>query len=112
MCNKHLRHICLGQPENSAMAQYKSQADHNIKFSHTIVGKALGHMDHLTMEANDTKFHPSNFNKDRCFNLSQSWYLVTNMIKQYPDELRERTSTNKFTTPPTNTPSDYAQFQS
>jgi hypothetical protein len=67
-----MRHICLGQPENLAMAQHKSEAGHNIKFSHTILGKALGHMDHLTTEATDTKFHPSNFNKVRSFNLSVS----------------------------------------
>jgi hypothetical protein len=29
--------------------------------------------------------HPKNFNRDGGFTLSRSWYLVTNMLKQYGD---------------------------
>jgi hypothetical protein len=36
-------------------------------------------------EATEIKLHPSNSNKDSGFIISQSWYLVTNMLKQYRD---------------------------
>jgi hypothetical protein len=34
----------------------------------------------------EMRTYPKNFNQDRSCNPSQSWYPVTNMIKQYSDE--------------------------
>jgi hypothetical protein len=41
-----MRHIHLGQPEKSAVAENKFETGHNIEFGNTtILGKALGYMD-------------------------------------------------------------------
>jgi hypothetical protein len=47
-------------------------------------------MDHFIKEATEIRLHPRNFNRDRGFNLNWSWYLVTNMIKQYRDKPIQR----------------------
>lgn len=100
-----MRHIHLGQPEklgksknehethrpqlaievSSCRAQTSNR--HNTGFSSTsILDKATGYIECLLVQdATDIWLHPRNFNRDGGFNLSQSWYLVTNTIKQYRD---------------------------
>jgi hypothetical protein len=57
-----------------------------MNFSSTsILDKATGYMDHMIKEAIEIRLHPRNFNRDRGFTLSETWYLVTNVLKQYRD---------------------------
>jgi hypothetical protein len=73
-CKEHMRHICPAQPEKSALVEHIFQIGHNIYFgSIYILHKATGYMDHVTKEAIEIKLHPSNFNKDSGFIISQSW---------------------------------------
>jgi hypothetical protein len=66
------------------MAEHKFETCHNTEFgSITILDKAPGYMDHLIKEALKIRLHPRNFNRNRGFSLSLSWYPVTNIIKQY-----------------------------
>jgi hypothetical protein len=41
----------------------------------------------MIKRAIEIRLHPKNFNRDGGFILSQSWYLVTNMIKENRDTL-------------------------
>jgi hypothetical protein len=79
-----MRHICLGQPEKSAVAEHRVEMRHSIDFSSTaILEEALVYIDNLIKEAVEIRLHPRNFNRDGDFSLSQPWCPVTNMIKQY-----------------------------
>jgi hypothetical protein len=72
-----------GQPEKSAVAEHKYEIDHNTEFGNiTVLDKTLGYMECLIKETTEIRLHPRNFNRDRAFNLSWSWYLLTNIIKQ------------------------------
>lgn len=73
-----MRHIHIGQPEKSAVAEHKYGTDQNTEFSNTtVLDKTLGYMECLIKEATEIRHHPRNFNRDRAFNLSWSWYLLT-----------------------------------
>jgi hypothetical protein len=82
-CKEHKTHIHLGQPDKSAVAEHSIEAGHNIDFNNiTILDKVTGYMDHIVKEAIEIPLHPSNFNRDGGFNLSQACQPVTNMLKQ------------------------------
>jgi hypothetical protein len=67
-CEEHTRHICLSQPEKSAVAEHRVETRHSIDFSSTaILDKALVYIDNLIKEAIEIRLHPRNFNKDRGF---------------------------------------------
>jgi hypothetical protein len=40
---------------------------------------------YIIKEITEVKLHPSKFNRGGGFTLGQSWYPVTNMVKQYRD---------------------------
>jgi hypothetical protein len=81
---RNTRHIRLGQPEKSAVAEHKFDTGHNINFSNiSILDKATGYMDRVIKEAIEIKLHANNINRDGGFNLSRSWYPTVNMLKQY-----------------------------
>jgi hypothetical protein len=66
---------------NKIFAGYKP-----CQFSSTsILDMATGYMECMIKEATDIILHPGNFNRNGSFTLSGSWYLVTNMLKQYRD---------------------------
>jgi hypothetical protein len=50
-----MRHVRLGQPEKSAMAEHKFEKDHNIE---------LGNMTMLDKTANGITLHSRNFGRD------------------------------------------------
>jgi hypothetical protein len=80
---KHMRHIHLGKPEKSAVAEHKFEKCHN-QFSNTsVLDKAPNYMNHLIKEGTEIKLHPRLFNRDENFSLNWSWNLVINIIKQY-----------------------------
>jgi hypothetical protein len=80
---EHMRHIRMGQPEKSAMAEHRNDTGHSIDFkSISILDKATGYMDSIIKEAIEIRLHPNKFNRDSGLTLSRSWYPVTNMIKE------------------------------
>jgi hypothetical protein len=82
-CKEHKRHIHLGQPGNSAVAEHSIETGHNIDFNNImILEKVTGYMNHLVKEAIEICLHPNNFNRDGGLNLSQAWQPVTSMLKQ------------------------------
>jgi hypothetical protein len=86
-CKEHTRHICLGQPQKSAVAEHRVEMRHSIHFSSTaILDKAPVCIDNLIKEAVEVRPNPINFNWYRGFNLSWSWYPVSNMIKQHREQ--------------------------
>jgi hypothetical protein len=55
----------------------------HINFNSTsVLDKATGYTDLLIIQAIKIKHQPKNFNRDRGFSITWSWYPVTNMIKQ------------------------------
>jgi hypothetical protein len=78
----------LGQSEKLAVAEHRSETRHNINFNNTSILDtgilATGYMDCMIKETIKIRLHP-NFNRDPAFTLSQSWHLVTNVIKKYAD---------------------------
>jgi hypothetical protein len=81
-----MRYISLGQLEKSTVTEHRFKIGQSINFSSTsILEKAIGYVDHVIKVATEIKLHPRNFNRNRGFTLSQPWYPVTNMLKQYRD---------------------------
>jgi hypothetical protein len=79
-CKEHVRHICLGHLEKSAVAEHWLQMGYNTDFSSTaMLDKASEYMDCFINEAIEIMLHSRNFNKDGDFSLGQFWYSVTNM---------------------------------
>jgi hypothetical protein len=111
-CTEHMRHICLGQPKKLSVEQHKFGTGHNMELGITsILDIALGYMDHL-IEATEIWLHHRNSDRDRGFNVSQSWYSVTKMIKGHCNKPIWRQGQDKRITPPTTTPLAPVQFQS
>jgi hypothetical protein len=68
---EHKRHVRLGQPDKSAVAEHGIEAGHNINFNNImILEKVTGYMDHLVKEAIEICLHPNNFSGDGGFTLS------------------------------------------
>jgi hypothetical protein len=83
-CKKNVRHVCLGQPEKSAVAEHIFETGCSIDFNSTLLlDKAAKYINCLVMEAITIRLHPRNFKRDGGFNFCWSWCLLTNMIKQY-----------------------------
>jgi hypothetical protein len=58
-CKEHMKHIYLGQPEISAVAEHAFEMGHNIKFTNTaILDKTPGYMDHVIKDTIEIKLHP------------------------------------------------------
>jgi hypothetical protein len=72
-CKEHVRHICVGHPQKSVVAEHRFETGHSIDFSSTsILDKAPGYMDCLIKEAIKIRLHPRNFNGNGGLNLSRS----------------------------------------
>jgi hypothetical protein len=51
-CKEHMRHICLDQPEKSAVAEHSVNTGHQIDFSNiTVWDRTLGYMNRVVKEA-------------------------------------------------------------
>jgi hypothetical protein len=95
---ENVRHICLGHPEKSAVAEHWLKMGYNIEVSNTaILDKAPGYMDSFIKGAIEIMLHPRNFSRDGGFNLSRSWSSVTNMLKQYQDTPNQKQDQAKQT---------------
>jgi hypothetical protein len=51
-CKEHMRHVCLKQPDMSAVVEQNFNTGHHIDFSSTsMLDKTTGYMDHLVKGA-------------------------------------------------------------
>jgi hypothetical protein len=64
------QHICLHQPDKSAVAEQTINEGHCINFDTTVLAKKVGYMDCTVKEATEVQLNPDNFNKDIGFTLS------------------------------------------
>jgi hypothetical protein len=59
---------------------------HSINFGHIyILNKVTGYMDYMIKEVIKIRLHPRNIKRDGGFTLSQPWYLVVNLLKDFND---------------------------
>jgi hypothetical protein len=90
-CKEHVRYICLGQSEKSAVAEHRFETGHTIDFNNTsILDKATGYMDQMIKEAIEIRLYPNNFSRVLGFTFNWSWHPLTNMIKKYTDASIQR----------------------
>jgi hypothetical protein len=90
--------MCLDQPEESAVAKQRFEMGLYKEFSNTaILNKAMGYMDRLIQKATEIRLCPRNINRNGGFSLTWSWYLVTNILKQYQEEPIQRQDQEKQT---------------
>ncbi|XP_046382358.1 uncharacterized protein LOC124153306 [Ischnura elegans] len=95
---EHRRHLRLGQPEKSAIAEHSISCDNPIRFEETaVIARAYGYWDRLVKEAIEIRLEPNNFNRDSGFNLSSSWKPVLKTIRLTRDgkNQSERTMTQR-----------------
>jgi hypothetical protein len=79
MCEAHIP----GPSRGVGSGRTWLETGYDIEFSNTTkLDKAPRYMNCFIKETIEIKLHPRIFNRDRDFSLSQSWYSVTNMIKQ------------------------------
>jgi hypothetical protein len=66
-----MRHICLDQLEESAVAEHSANTGHQIDFSNiTILDRTSRYMDRIVKEAIHIRLKKKNVNRDNGFNLS------------------------------------------
>jgi hypothetical protein len=79
---EYRRHICLNQPERSAVAVHSLTTYQRIRFDGTSkLRTATRYMDHLVREAIEIRLHPDNFNRGDGFNLSHTWRPIFKMLQ-------------------------------
>jgi hypothetical protein len=79
---KSMRHICLGNPENSAAAQHLIKVDTELILTVSLYSES-NRIHRPPCEKNNRDPTASNkFNRDRSFTLSYTWYPVINILKQ------------------------------
>jgi hypothetical protein len=78
------------------VAEHKFETGNSTDFSSmSILDTTTGYAECMIKEATEIRLHPRKFNRDRGFTLSQSWYPVINMLKQYRDPTIQRQAQTK-----------------
>jgi hypothetical protein len=78
---EHIRHLRLGQPEKSAVAQHALETGHKIEFNNTCrLARTKGYMDRIIKEAIEIKLHLDNI-RDGGFILSRAWQPTIRQIR-------------------------------
>jgi hypothetical protein len=71
---EHMRHLRLGQPDKSAIAQHALETGHRVEFNNTCrLARTKGYMDRIIKDAIEIKLHPDNINRDGGHILSRAW---------------------------------------
>jgi hypothetical protein len=66
-CQEHIRHLCHGQTEESAVAEHLLNTGHEIQFEKTHRLHRTTYMDHIVKEAIEIYLHAENFNREAGF---------------------------------------------
>jgi hypothetical protein len=78
----HMRHLRLGQPYKSAVAQHALETGHRIEFNNTCrLDRTKWYMDLIIKEAIEIKLHPDNINRDGGFILNRAWQPAISQIR-------------------------------
>jgi hypothetical protein len=71
---EHMRHLKLGQPDKSAVAQHAMETGHRIEFNNTSrPARTKRNMDRIVKEAIKIQVNPNNINRDGGYVLSRAW---------------------------------------
>ena len=80
---EHSRHIRLGHPEKSAVAEHRLTHDHLIKFQDTqILFTKSGYVNRLSREVIELQLHPNNMNREDGLTLSWSWKPLFHLLRE------------------------------
>ena len=77
-------HLCLGQTEESAVAEHILNTGYEIQFEKTHRLNKTTYMDQIVKEAIETYLHAYNFNREAGFILRCTWRPVTSLLKCSP----------------------------
>ncbi|XP_046401609.1 uncharacterized protein LOC124167669 [Ischnura elegans] len=79
---EHKRHLRLGQPEKSAIAERSIQHDHVIQFDDAeILMRSTKYWDRVVKEAIEIRLDHKNFNRDAGYTISNTWKPVLSALK-------------------------------
>jgi hypothetical protein len=79
---EHMRHLRLGQPDKSAVAQHALETGHRVEFNKTCrLARTKGYMDRIIKEAIEIKLHPDNINRDGGYILNRAWQPAIHRIR-------------------------------
>jgi len=78
----HHWHIWLGHPDKLAVAEYKFNHNHVIKFQDTwILSTVPGNMEQLTREAVQSELYPNNMNREDGLTINGSWKPLLRFLR-------------------------------
>ena len=90
---EHQRHLRLGQPERSAVAEHAISNQHAIMFGQAkVIARTNGYFNLARREAIEIEQHPHNFNRENGFYLSKTW---TPVLKNKQKVFQTQTTNNQ-----------------